>query len=135
MGIFSKLFGSDRVIDKGIGAIDAIVYTDQEKAVHKLSFLKAYEPFRVAQRLVALMVGIPYVTIHIILSVYWLVILSVPMSGERYDFLTAQLNSVGRLNNETLGFSFVLIVGFYFAGGAAEGIARQWPIKKRDIKK
>jgi len=50
MGILSKLFGSDKIIDAGINGIDAMVFTDQEQSNAKLAFLKLYEPFKIAQR-------------------------------------------------------------------------------------
>ena len=68
MAFWSKLFGSDKIISAGINTIDKIVYTDEEKADNKLSLLKLYEPFKLAQRLLAVIYSIPY-------AICWLVTL------------------------------------------------------------
>ena len=42
MGIWSSIFGSDKIIDAGISGIDAMVFTDEEKSSAKMRFLKLY---------------------------------------------------------------------------------------------
>ena len=135
MGVLSKLFGTDKVIDAGISAIDKAVYTEEEKAENhikvagiKIDLLKAYEPFKLAQRLIALMVGIPFVLIHIIIFLVQMILLLVTIfwgGSEGYDFAMTQLDIMVTRNNETLGEPFAWIVGFYFFGGAGEGIVKR----------
>jgi len=64
MWIFEKLFGSNKVIEKiGDGVyngIDKAVYTPEEMIDNRLKSLAAYEPFKIAQRLLALVFTIPY---------------------------------------------------------------------------
>ena len=140
MGILSKLFGSDKVIDAGMSAIDKIAYTDEEKADNNLKFqnvkvalLKAYEPFKIAQRFIALIVGIPFVVIHAIIFLAKLIILITASyyGTEFYDFAITQLSKMATENNETLGEPFVWICIFYFGGGAGEGIIKHF----RGVKK
>ncbi|WP_339678294.1 hypothetical protein [uncultured Zhongshania sp.] len=107
MNILGKLFGSDKVIDAGIKGIDAVVFTAEEKSQYQLALLKAYEPFKIAQRLLALTFGVPY-------AFAWLVTFAVSF---KFD-VESQL----RLLSGDMGTIVMTIVGFYFLGGAAESI-------------
>jgi hypothetical protein len=140
MRLLSKLFGSDEVIDAGMSAIDKAVFTEEEKADYKIKFagvkvdlLEAYKPFKLAQRLLALIVGIPFVIIHVIIFLIQICLLlfAINYGSETYDFAMTQLDLMVQRNNQTLGEPFAWIVGFYFFGGAGEGIAK----KLRGIKK
>lgn len=141
MGILSKLFGSDKVIEAGMSAIDKVAYTEEEKADNnlkyqsvKIALLKAYEPFKIAQRFIALIVGIPFVSIHLALFAFKVGLLLVTVfygGSETYDFAVKELSNMQTENNETLGEPFVWICIFYFGGGAGEGIIKHF----RGIKK
>lgn len=141
MGFFARLFGSDNVINKAVDGIyngvDSIVYTDQEKAENenkksslKVQLLNAYAPFKIAQRFIALIVGIPFVAIHLITFIAWIVSIFFLGSSPGYNFTFEQLSLIGEWNNKTLGEPFAYIIGFYFFGGAAEGIVRARNEKK-----
>ena len=54
MGLWSSLFGNKKIIDAGIDGIDVMVFTDEEKSSAKMKFLKLYEPFKLAQRYIAM---------------------------------------------------------------------------------
>lgn len=141
MGFFSSLFGSDTVVNKAVdgvyNGIDSIVYTDQEKAENenkksnlKIQLLKAYEPFKIAQRVIAFMIGTPFVFIHLITFFIWIGSILLITDSARYDFIFEQLKLIGDWNNSTLGEPFTYVIGFYFFGGAAEGIVRARNEKK-----
>lgn len=124
MNFFGRLFGSDTVINKaadGIyNGIDKALFTNEERASHFLNLLKAYEPFKLAQRFLALVVAIPYV-------VTWLLCAAMlvfagfadPSYGEQVALAAKEL---GTLNNDTLGVPVSLVLAFYFGGGAVEGV-------------
>ena len=137
MGIFSTLFSSDNIVNKaadGIyNGIDKIVYTDEEKAEirlkaaeHFLKLLKAYEPFKIAQRLLALTFAIPYVAV-------WLVCAALFLYGALASDTSAVSTSkeLAKMNNETLATPVALILAFYFSGGMLEGALREW--KKKEV--
>ena len=116
MGIWGTIFGSDKVIEKttdGVyNGIDMAFYTDEEKAIAMqkkqefyIKILKAYEPFKVAQRFLALIYSIPYVSI----IVYGVVMKDAVL-----------VNSI----NDALGLQTIIILGFYFGGGAFEGVVK-----------
>lgn len=130
MGVFAKLFGSDKVIDAGIKGIDKAFYTSEERAEDamkkvgvRLQFLKQYEAFKVAQRFLALTLAIPFVSIHVITMVAWISTIFVFRDNvEAYDFVVNQLKEAALMNNETLADPLFWIVIFYFGGGMSEGI-------------
>ena len=100
MGNFwGKIFGSDKVIDGAIKGIDAMFYTNQEKAEGKIKLLKAYEPYHLALRFIAMVITIPFVL---------MVMVAFGMSF--YMSVDVQLN----LLSDTLGMPFLAVVTFYF---------------------
>ena len=113
MNLLGKLFGSDKVIGKltdGIyNGIDAMVYTPEEKADNFRKLLTLYEPFKIAQRFLALIFGIPY-------AVAWLV--SFAMSF--FVDITFQL----QLLSGTMGQIVLAIIAFYFLGGTLSGFKK-----------
>ena len=110
MSFFSKLFGNDKIIEAGISGIDALVFTDEEKSNAKMQFLKLYEPYKLAQRYLALIYSIPYASA-------WLV-----------TFIASFFVDVTLQMELLKGDAFyinIVILSFYFGGGAAEGIVKQ----------
>ena len=107
MGFSSRLFGSDKIIDAGVNGIDAMIFTDEEKSNAKMQFLKLYEPYKLAQRYLALIYSIPY-------ALAWLV-----------TFIASFFVDVALQMELLKGDAFyinIVILSFYFGGGAAEGI-------------
>ena len=107
MSFFSRLFGSDKIIDAGVNGIDAMIFTDEEKSNAKMQFLKLYEPYKLAQRYLALIYSIPY-------ALAWLV-----------TFIASFFIDVTLQMELLKGDAFyinIVILSFYFGGGAAEGI-------------
>lgn len=129
MGFWGRLFGTEKVVDGLYNGIDKSFFTDEEKANHFLKILKAYEPFKLAQRLLALIVGIPYVIIYMISALTFVY----GMSIENLDHATRVIEaskSLATLNNDNLGMPFAIILGFYFSGGMIEGGINAWKGKK-----
>ena len=124
MSIWGKLFGSDKaigsIIDGVYNGVDALVFTPQEKAERFERLLKLYEPFKIAQRFLALLVGIPFVFIHTMAGLAWLTSIFI-VTDKVYLVLLERLGDIMTYNNATLGQPFSLIIGFYFAGGMIEG--------------
>jgi len=119
-----KLFGSDKVIDAGIKGIDAAFYTEEEKAASlerrmqlKVSLLRAFEPFKTAQRFLALLYGIPYVTA-------W-------FSMFAASFFVDTKNQIELLVNSEMAYANFIILGFYFAGGVGESIFKYRAASKK----
>ena len=122
MGIISSLFGSPKIIDAAINGIDALVWPDQEKSSAKMKFLKLYEPYKLAQRYLALIVGIPYVLLWFLLGVSYLVDMWIHKELDP-TALVAFLNG-------DMGTAFILVMSFYFAGGFGESAIRAFKENK-----
>jgi len=118
MGIWSSLFGSDKIIDAGINGIDAMVFTDEEKSSAKMKFLKLYEPYKIAQRWLALVVTIPYVSLWFFVGVIYI--------ADIFMVKDLDTSKIMTYLNGDMGSAFILILSFYFAGGAVEGIVSRF---------
>jgi len=131
MSIWGTLFGSENVIKRAADGIyngvDKAIYTDQEKAGGFLNLLKAYEPFKLAQRLLALTLAIPYVVVWLFCAGMLIVSGFVELSyGQQ---IAGSAKVLGELNNTTLGTPVALILAFYFGGGALEGVVTRLKAK------
>lgn len=111
MGFISKLFGNSKVVEAGVEAADAVWFTDEEKAKWHLRLLKAYEPFKLAQRFLALIFCVPYIFLILVMFLASL-------------FFEKDILGHVELLNELLGTPVTVILFFYFGGGAIEGTVR-----------
>jgi len=118
MGWFGNLF-DESVAGKAVDAIiktgDKLVYTEEEKAEMRLKtadmhikMLSAYAPFKIAQRLIALLFIGGFLFTHL-MAVFIFIWGNVELS-----------KSLFKINNDVLGLPVSLIVGFYFMGGTLE---------------
>lgn len=126
MSILGKILGSDKALDsadnlvnKVSTGIDKSVLTNEEVIDYKLSFLKAYEPFKLAQRLIALIV-IPSF-IFIVFLIIGLYIFGMVDMGDL----------IFELAKETLATPFLVIISFYYAGGMLEGVVSKYKEKTK----
>jgi hypothetical protein len=110
MNIFKMLFSSDTATKAITSGVDKAFYTPEEKADDFLNMLKAYEPFKIAQRLLMLIVALPFVLVFII---------SVAVYTVSPEAAAALVN----MNTSVLGEPMKWITIFYFGGGAVEGVA------------
>jgi hypothetical protein len=119
LSLLGKLFGSDKVVEKGLALIDDIHTSTEEeiqaKSKAKIAMLQAYAPFKIAQRYIAL----------IFTAIFAFIMLN-GVLGSLYGVI--DLNSVEKAkdfaNSMWLGEIMLTIVGFYFGGGLAESIKR-----------
>lgn len=115
--LLGKLLGSDAVITKGIDLIDSLHTSTEEeiaaKTKAKTDLLAAYAPFKLAQRYLALMFT----------SVFIFIMLN-GVLGALYGIIDLEaVNQAKQFANDMwLGEIMLAIVGFYFGGGAFEGV-------------
>ena len=126
MGLWANLFGNSKIIDAGIDGIDAMVFTDEEKSSAKMKFLKLYEPFKLAQRYIAMTFCPAYVFMWIVTGLLEVVNIFI------IAFTDKSLNTavMYKLLSGDIAMMVMLILGFYFGGGAAEGIINRFKRKK-----
>jgi hypothetical protein len=117
MGILSTLFGTGDVISKGMDLIDNLHTSTEEeiaaKSKARTDLLTAYAPFKIAQRVIAFS-----------FTFMFLFIMANGVLGALYGVI--ELEAVDRAkdyaNEMWLGEIMLAIVGFYFGGGAFEGV-------------
>ena len=119
MSWLGNLFTNENLIDNASSAIDKMIFTQEEKTDYLLKFLKAYEPFKIAQRLLAISFSSVFLSIFIIAVMLFLV-----GTFMMEEFYVLQAYELMKWNVDTLGTSVSLIVAFYFAGGMLEGAMR-----------
>ncbi len=126
MNIIGKLLGSEKVIGSAISGIDKAIFSPEEKADYMLKFLGAYEPFKVAQRLIALIVLIPFMFIFVVSAGFM-------MYGGivESEVITDTAITVMQFNIDTLEWIVLTIVGFYFAGGTINSYRSHIKTKKK----
>lgn len=124
MNILGKLLGSQKVIESAANGIDKLFFTKEEKSENWINTLNAYEPFKIAQRLLALMVVGVFLLTFIVACALMV-----------FSFWYEDTGGIGKLiikyNQDTLGFSVALIIGFYFGGGAIEGVVNKFKGKTK----
>ena len=102
-----KIFGSKDVISSAMNGIDAIVFTDQERAELKIKLLKQYEPFKIAQRYIAVIFSLSYVFAFLLALVF--------------NIVGWEIKGILDIVKEfSIGYIVLAIVSFYFSGGAIE---------------
>ena len=113
MGVLSTILGSGDVISKGLNLIDDMHTSKEEEIVAKTKaktdLLASYAPFKVAQRYLALIFGLTFVASYVmVLALFFL------------EKDVAQVQEI--ISTFKIDWIMLTIVGFYFGGGAAEGI-------------
>jgi len=133
MGIWSTLFNSGDTLSKATDAVintgDKLFYTDEEKAEDRIkqreffpTLLKAYHPFRIAQRVLAFffsgLFGLAFI-IGLGISVFNMVATYRQTLAGAEKIVVISLDPLFALVNAfSLGIIMLTIIGFYFAGGA-----------------
>lgn len=122
MGLWKQLFGDEKIIDAGINGIDAMVFTDQEKSSAKMAFLKLYEPFKIAQRYIAMTFCPAYIFCWVLTFIIEVIDV----------FMVKDLNTdtLYNLLQGDVAWMVILILGFYFGGGAVEGVVTRFRNKE-----
>lgn len=123
MALLGKLFGSEKALDKAASGVDKVFFTKEEKSEQWVETLKAYEPFKLAQRLIAILVTSTYLLV-------WLMSAIMMILGIWYVDIVEYSKLLAQWNNDTLSVPFLVIISFYFAGGAAEGVIQKFKNKK-----
>ena len=103
--IIKNIFNPNQLLKAVIDTGDALVFTNEEQAKMKAELLKQFEPFKLAQRLLALLF-----TINFILAFWTSVVLYIWFPDLASGFL-------GLVEAYQLGWIMLAIVSFYFTGG------------------
>lgn len=124
MGILGKLLGSTDIIKAGMELVDDMHTSTEEeiaaKSQARVDLMNAYAPFKVAQRLLALMFAGTFL-------LCFMLVLGMTLGG------IGEADDVRNILGEFwIGEIMLTIVGFYFGGGMVEGASNAW--KSRSTK-
>ena len=117
IGILAKILGSGDVIKQGMNLIDEMHTSSEEdiaaKSKAKTDLLAAYQPFKLAQRYIALM-----------FTAMFLFIMANGVVGALYGVIDMANVEAAKdfAASMWLGEIMLGIVGFYFGGGLASSI-------------
>lgn len=121
LGILAKIFGSGDVISKGIDLIDNMHTSTEEEIVAKTKaktdLLSAYAPFKIAQRYLAVMFAVTFLSTFVL-------VLGMTLAGQGDVKAVKEV-----LGDFYIGEIMLTIVLFYFGGGAFEGVTEK--LKKK----
>jgi hypothetical protein len=124
-GILGKIFGSGDVIKSGINLIDSFHTSTEEeiaaKTKAKVDIMNAYAPFKLAQRIIAFSFTFTYLSC-------FAMVLAFTLMDRVAD--AGKVQSV--LEDFQIGLAMIVILGFYFGAGAAEGFMEKRKAK-RDV--
>lgn len=113
--LLGKIFGSEKVIQSGIELIDSFHTSTEEeiaaKTRSKVAILEAYAPFKLAQRVIAFAFTFVYLACFAL-------VLGFTLTDQAAD--AEKVKTV--LEDFQVGYAMLIILAFYFGGGAAEGI-------------
>jgi len=113
LGVISKMLGSGDVISKGLDLIDSMHTSTEEeikaKADAKSQLLQSYAPFKIAQRYLALMFGFTFLLTYVL-------VLGMTIAGKGDPSAVTQV-----MDQFSINYAMLIILSFYFAGGAVEG--------------
>lgn len=129
MGVLANILGTGDVVEKGIDLIDSFHTSDTEeiaaKTKAKTDMLSAYAPFKLAQRVLAIMFASTFLLCFVVCLVAVLIALSqgATVVGDDGGVQIPTVAAVSALMGAfKLPWIMLTIIGFYFGGGAFEGV-------------
>ena len=115
--ILGKIFSPKKLGDSIISGIDKAILTKEEKLDYMQKMLVLYEPYKLAQRILAIMFSGAFLLVHLLTAISHFVYVLKGMDSKNVIALY-------EYNNDSLGTLVMIIVGFYFAGGVLEGTVK-----------
>jgi len=115
--VLARIFSPKKLGESLISGIDKAILTNEEKLDYMQKMLVLYEPYKLAQRILAIMFSGAFLLIHLLTAIsHFIYVLR--------DKNTEKVISLYEFNNDSLGTLVMIIVGFYFAGGVLEGTVK-----------
>ncbi|AUR97896.1 TMhelix containing protein [Vibrio phage 1.244.A._10N.261.54.C3] len=142
MGFFKvlgSLFSSEGIVSSVTKSVDMLVYTDEEKAGARERLLKLYEPFKIAQRYIALsllfLLGCSWFLAVVVRLAGNMLCTPIMLDGEMIKWWMDDSAWIASNAMSMFGEPFFYSVVFYFGGGAGEGIVRNMKSKTAKLAK
>lgn len=116
--ILAKIFNPKKLGDSIISGVDKAILTNEEKIDYMQKMLTLYEPYKLAQRILAILFSSVFLLIHLLTAIaHFTYVLR--------DLDTEKVISLYSYNNDSLGMIVLMVVSFYFAGGVLEGTVKR----------
>ena len=115
--VLARIFSPKKLGESLISGIDKAILTNEEKLDYMQKMLVLYEPYKLAQRILAIMFSGAFLLIHLLTAISHFI-------NVLRDKNTEKVISLYEFNNDSLGTLVMIIVGFYFAGGVLEGTVK-----------
>ena len=116
--ILAKIFNPKKLGDSIISGVDKAILTNEEKIDYMQKMLTLYEPYKLAQRILAILFSSVFLLIHLLTAIaHFIYVLR--------DLNTENIVSLYTYNNDSLGMIVLMVVSFYFAGGVLEGTVKR----------
>jgi len=111
MGWLSSILGTDGVVDGIKEGIDKSILTDEERLDYHKQMLKAYEPFKLIQRYLALAVTIMF-------SIVMTIEVGLIIAGAKWEKAIEIAMMINGLEVVSyVSYSFMSVMALYFTGG------------------
>ena len=116
--ILAKIFNPKKLGESIISGVDKAILTNEEKIDYMQKMLTLYEPYKLAQRILAILFSSVFLLIHLLTAIaHFIYFLR--------DLDTEKVVSLYSYNNDSLGMIVLMVVSFYFAGGVLEGTVKR----------
>lgn len=113
MGVLATILGASGVLEKGMDLIDNMHTSKEEeilaKTQAKVNLMNAYAPFKIAQRVLAIMFAGTFLASFIL-------VMGMTLAGKG-----SVDEAMSVVNQFWIGEIMITIIGFYFGGGFVEG--------------
>ena len=115
--ILGKIFSPKKLGDSIVSGIDKAILTNEEKLDYMQKMLVLYEPYKIAQRILAIMFSGVFLLIHFCTAITHFILV---VRGLNAD----DVIDLYKYNNDGLGTIVLMVISFYFAGGVLEGTVK-----------
>ena len=105
-----SIFSAEKLVDNISEGVDKLYLSKEEQLDAHKELLKLYAPFKIAQRILAIMFTSVYLFIHLVTAILHTVYV---VKGWAVEAVL----ELYRWNNEELGTVVLVVMGFYFSGG------------------
>lgn len=118
-----RIFSPKELGTSIISGIDKSFLSKEESVDYMQKMLVLYEPYKLAQRILAIMFSSVFLLVHVMTATAHFIYTI-------KDIDTSKVVELYYYNNDTLGQIVLLVMGFYFAGGVLEGTVKRLGSKK-----
>ena len=122
--ILAKIFSPKKLGESIISGIDKTFLTKEESVDYMKQMLVLYEPYKLAQRILAIMFSGAFLFVHLLTAVAHFIYVLKGLEAK-------SIIDLYKHNNDSLGTIVLIVISFYFAGGVLEGTVKRFRTKEK----